>query len=333
MHRRGSDAPLPPPRVQRLRGAVRRLLLLLRPLRACAPARPHRRETEEKRIAIELAVAYGKRVRHWNLTFSNCRIFAEFFNRLTCDVESVSLVATRKDSAPLCTSLLKFDHCRTITAAEVELSTDEGVRGFGAWIRCQKRLLRLAISRMKFSSAAFAYLPPAVESETITELSLADVHFPEGGLGEVIRRVLDKGRIRKLTLTCMKLGELDAATLARTQPQQSLEAMELCCISFFVRCQLGQFVSRLRALQKLRIRGQSGSTFEAFAYSLPNLPLLEMLCIDCEDYTKLRFLPLILPAMPQLKELVVNKASLPLDSLTKAMEKLIEVTTGGRNND
>lgn len=257
-------------------------------------------------ITVEILVKDQGRWKMWNLAFSSSVIYAKFMEELEGKIKIVNIFAGKSDAAVIFCPLIKFDVCAEIAIGEVELSKEANARFLAAWIRSQKHLIRFSLHRTKLLHGAFSYLPPAVLSHRLREFSLSDVLFPEGGLGELLRRVLNQGSIERLSLGYIKFGQTDLQTLTQIRLQTSLKFLDFSYLSFLPNTSLSSFTEKLATVSTVQIYTHSCSSLRVIAFSLPALKRLRELRITCEKKEELSFLSLVLPALPHLRECLFN---------------------------
>lgn len=256
-------------------------------------------------MAMELLVKDEERWKMWNLAFSSPTIYGKFMGELDGKVKFVNILAGKSEAAVTFGPLIKFDNCAEIAIGEVELSKEANARFLAAWIRSQKQLIRFSLHRTKLLHGAFSYLPPAVLSHRLREFSLSDVLFPEGGLGELVRRVLNQGSIERLSLGYIKFGQADLHHLAQISTQTSLKSLDFAYLSFLPHTSLSAFTSKLATVSTVQIDTNSCSSLRVIAFSLPPLKRLRELIMTCEK-EEVSFLALVIPALPHLRECLFN---------------------------
>ena len=262
-------------------------------------------------VSAELLVRDEDRWKMWDLAFSSPAIYGKFMGELEGKIRIVKILAGKSDSAVLFGPLIKFDTCAEIAIGEVELTKEANARFLAAWIRSQKHLLRFSLLRTKLIHGAFSYLPPALLTHRIRELTLSDVLFPDSSLGELVRRVLNQGSIERLSLGYMKLGHSDWQNMSQIAPQVSLKFLEFSYLSFLPNTNLSTFTCKLATVSTVQIYTNSSSSLRVIAFSLPALKQLRELQMTCEKKEEVGFLALIVPALPHLREFLFNGEQIP----------------------
>lgn len=274
--------------------------------------------------AISLSLRSGFQHYHWN--FSSADIAASFFSHYEGRIDSIRIKNPSSESTALCTVLIQFDHIKRISVTGLELQSDAAHRAFAAWIRCQTRLSRLSLSYSRFTGRAFSYLSTGLSSNFLHELTLSSVSLPDGCMGELVRRVLDKGSLQKLSLRGMKLSESDLAAIGRVEEQQSLKVLKLTELSILGGNHLPEFLEKLKGLETLEMVDRAGKTLQSVGWSLARCPRLRKLALFSHHPYRLLFLPFILPSLPHLRLLTLHESTLQvefspafLDSLTSLL--------------
>ena len=198
-----------------------------------------------------------------------------------------------------------------------------GNKTFAAWVRGQKRLERFGLASSKFCGRSACYLPPNICSDRLIDVTLSSVSLPEGSLGEIVRRILDKGQIRRLSLSSLNLGDLDAVAFGKIAVQRSLKKLKISDLTCLGMNKLPVFLSKLVILRSVTVADHHGHMLSSIFFAIPNIPRMRKLKIYCENPHKLSFLPLILPCMPHLEVLKLRQAAMWVDMSVDMLEILI----------
>lgn len=257
-------------------------------------------------VNVEILVRDGERWKMWKLTFSSVTLYAKFIEKVDIRVKIVNIVVGRNDSTSLFRPLMRFDNCSEISISDLKTDKEANIRFLAAWLHSQKHLLRLAFTQTKLPQCAFNYILPAVTPHRIRELTLSGVIFPEGGLGKLVRRVLNLGALQMLSLRYLDVSAADMHHFSRTLHQISLKEIEFCDVRVDRKAALSGFTSRLATVHTVHIESQSSACMKAIVLGLPGLQQLRKLTMICRKEEKIDYLPLILPALPHLRECSFN---------------------------
>lgn len=282
--------------------------------------------------AASIVVSVRQGMQSWKLNFASVEVATAFFSHYEGLIDAIRIKTAGIEPVSLCTALIKFDHIRQISATGFKLQAEEACRAFAAWLRSQSRLHRVSLYDVGFTGRAFGYLSPGLCSENLLELTLSKVNLPDGNTGELVRRVLEKGVIQKLSLREMILNAWDTEVLGRLRDQKSLVTLKLVQCSFLGVDHLSEWLPKLQLLKCLRVIDSSGKTLHSIGTLLSSLSRLRDLSLFTHRPQRLSFLPLILPSLPHLRVLTLLNYQLEVLLTTEFLDTVMAILDRASSN-